>query len=306
MFSTNYYTLVAGLRQYTPDGENKGFDLHAILAEVDESLAAADRPAVQLLYTLYDCENLVRLHDERGVLRPRTALDRIAAFDRRGLLTPDELLAQAQNPSGRLPERVERVLRAYRDPEGEDAAELDMSRTFAAAVFDAYYRTCAQSSSRFLRRWSDFDRTLRNIVAASVARAAEGDVASATVGDDDITAQLQRSSAADFGLRGELAFADEAIAAAVDEHNPLKKGRRLDDLRWAMADELSESDYFDINAVLAYLVRMNIVARWTAMLDIRRRTGATRGEGIFNILLGKLDRSVAVQVDAASKRAKEK
>ena len=41
-------------------------------------------------------------------------------------------------------------------------------------------------------------------------------------------------------------------------------------------------DYFDVNAILSYLVRINIVARWT-LLD------AARGREMFARLLAELD-----------------
>ena len=44
---------------------------------------------------------------------------------------------------------------------------MDTSRPFEQALFEAYYGLCAASPSRFLREWSDFDRTLRNVAAHS-------------------------------------------------------------------------------------------------------------------------------------------
>ena len=43
MFSTDYYALVAGLREYSLDAEAKGFDIGAIRAEVRESVSARDQ-----------------------------------------------------------------------------------------------------------------------------------------------------------------------------------------------------------------------------------------------------------------------
>ena len=59
MFGSNYYALVAGFREYALDADTKGFDITEILAEVEESLSANDWQTVELLYTYYDCENLV-------------------------------------------------------------------------------------------------------------------------------------------------------------------------------------------------------------------------------------------------------
>ena len=44
-----------------------------------------------------------------------------------------------------------------------------------------------------------------------------------------------------------------------------------DAIRWNQAEELSTFDYFDINALLAYLVKVNIVARWTRLDDKQGR-----------------------------------
>ena len=74
---------------------------------------------------------------------------------------------------------------------------MDLARGFENALFAAYYDVCEHSSCRFLREWSEFDRTLRNITAALAARAAQRPVDSVTVGGGDVVEQLQRSSAAD-------------------------------------------------------------------------------------------------------------
>lgn len=72
MFDTNYYCLVAGLREYSLDGGAKGFDPHAILDEILRELTPRDLRAVRLLYGYYDCKNLIALragspaHDPLG------------------------------------------------------------------------------------------------------------------------------------------------------------------------------------------------------------------------------------------------
>ena len=102
------------------------------------------------------------------------------------------------------------------------------------------------------------------------------------MGGGDIAEQLQRSSAADFGLRGELPYIDAVIAAVNDEANLVEKEHKIDLIRWNEAAELATFDYFDINAILSYLVRINIVARWT-QLD------AARGREMFARLMQELD-----------------
>lgn len=269
MSSRNYYSLVAGLREYALDADTKGFDAKGIVEEILDGVCASDASEVRLLYGYYDCENILALRAGRSAHNPL------------GNLSREELEQELKAPS-RLPQGIARVVKAYADPEGEEAEEVDTSRRFETTLFAAYYDACRRSRSRFLRAWSEFDRTLRNVMAALAARAASRPVEEVVVGGGDVAEQLQRSSAADFSLRGELPFIDSVIAAMNDEANLMEKERKIDLVRWEEASELATFDYFNINAILSYLVRINIVARW-ARLD------AARGREMFNRLLAELD-----------------
>ena len=269
MFGKNYYCLVAGLREYTLDSDTKGFDAGAIVADIVGQLSAADAGAVRLLYGYYDCENIMALRAGRS------------AFNPLGNIAREELADELASPR-RLPAPVRRVIEAYADPEGEAAEDMDMSRGFANALFAAYYEACAASKCRFLREWSEFDRTLRNVTAAAVARAAGRQIDGVIVGGGDAADQLRRSSASDFGLRGELSYMDAVMAAVGDETNMVEKEHKLDLVRWEQAVELASFDYFNIDAVLSYLVRLNIVARWS-LLDPKR------GREMFGRMMAELD-----------------
>lgn len=269
MFAQNYYSLVSGLREYTLDSDRKGFDPLAIRAEVLEELSSSDARQVELLYTYYDCENLAARRAGR------------TAHNALGNLTAEQILQELQHPS-LLPEELQQVVRAFADPEGEDAEEVNTTQHFEKALFAAYYALCQRKGSRFLKSWSAFDCNLRNVTAALTARELGRSVEEVTVGGGEIVEQLERSSASDFGLRGELSYIDTLIAALQDEQNIIEKEHKVDMIRWNESLELSVFDYFDLNAILAYLVRLNIVARWS-LLD------AERGRELFNRLMQELD-----------------
>ncbi|MEG1671972.1 MAG: DUF2764 family protein [Alistipes sp.] len=269
MFKPDYYCLVAGLKEYTLDADTKGFDARAIIEDMLDEVVAADAAEVRLLYGYYDCENIAALRAGRSAHNPL------------GNFTREELTAEMQHPDHLL-RRVADVVTAYANPESEEAEEVDINGRFEKALFDAYYAECTHSSSSFLRAWAAFDRNLRNISAAIAARAAVRVIDEVVVGDGEVVEQLQRSSAADFGLRGELPYIDAVIAAVNDEANLVEKEHKIDLIRWNEAVELTAFDYFNINTLLSYLVRVNIVARWT-LLDERQ------GRAMFDRLLAELD-----------------
>ena len=275
MFSSNYYALVAGFREYALDAETKGFDIEEILSDVQGALSAKDWKAVQALYTYYDCENLVSRHNGS------------TAHNSLGRLSLEQVTEELKSPKY-LPESLSKVVRAYAQPDGEDAEGVNLEQPFSISLFTAYYELCSSSSSRFLREWSEADRTLRNVISALVARERSVAVDSVTVGGGETVDSLCRSSAADFGLRGELSYID-ALIAAMGEPNMLEKERKIDLIRWSVASELSTFDYFSLDAVLAYLVKVNIVARWT-QLD------AKSGRKMFDRLMAELDGKQHIEI----------
>ena len=275
MFSSSYYALVAGFREYALDAEIKGFDIEDILTEVFEALSHSDAKSVELLYAYYDCENLISRHNGSST------------YNTLGRLSSEEIDEELKAPS-RLIAPLAKVVRAYADTEGEDAEGVDTEAPFAQSLFAAYYEECAASGSRFLKEWSESDRALRNVISALVARERNMAVDQVTVGGGNVVEQLHRSSAADFGLRGELSYID-ALIGAMDEQNMLEKERKIDLIRWSVASELSTFDYFSLDAVLAYLVKVNIVARWT-QLD------AKSGRKMFDRLMAELDGKQHIEI----------
>lgn len=277
MFSTEYYCLVASLREWTLDSDTKGFDVREILDEILDELTADDRRAVALLYAYYDCENIIARRTERQRFNPL------------GNLSVEQLDDVLINRNyALLSERVAKVVKLYVEADDEDRDdEMTITENFEHAIFEAYYADLAASKSEFLRGWGEFDRTLRNIAAAVAAREAGRTIKDVVIGGGEVVEQLVRSSAADFGLRGELQYIDAVIAAVSDEPNIVEKERKIDAIRWAEAEDIAAYDYFNVNYILSYLVKVNIVARWTLL-------SPEVGREMLNKLIASLDASKLV------------
>lgn len=255
MFSKEYYYLVAGLKEWTLESDAKGFDVAEIRDEILEAISDSDRQAVRELYAYYDCENIIAAHAGRDRYNPL------------GNLSKEEVEAVfSERCYSKLPKAVAEVVKRYNeadDDERDDEVALD--DRFERAVFEAYYLGLEKSKCSFLKAWGEFDRNLRNIAAAVAAREANRSISDVVVGRGEVVEQLSRSSAADFGLRGELQYIDSVIAAVSDERNIVEKERKIDAIRWAEAEDIVVFDFFNINFILSYLVKVNIVARWNVL-----------------------------------------
>ena len=281
MFSTEYYCLVASLREWTLDSDTKGFDVREILDEILDELTAKDRKAVELLYAYYDCENIISLRNKRN------------RHNNLANLSAEQLKDVLENRNyALLPENVAAVVKLYNEVDDEERDEdVVVGDNFEHALFDAYYKDLSASKVRFLKKWGEFDCTLRNISAAVAAREAGRVISEVTVGGGEIVAQLAQSSASDFGLRGELQYIDSVISAITEETNIVEKERKIDAVRWSEAEDIAINDYFDIDYILSYLVKVNIVARWTLL-------SPEVGREMLDKLIASLDASALVEKQA--------
>ncbi|MFI3248076.1 MAG: DUF2764 family protein [Rikenellaceae bacterium] len=267
MFSNEYIYLVAGLHEYTLESDSKSLQLESILDEIFEEFSKSDAESVRLLYGYYDCENIAAAYSGRTNYNPLGQLSKESIA---------EMMRGEEEALTMLPSKVADVVAAYIS---NDSNALEGG--FERALFAAYFATCGASKSKFLRSWSEADCNLRNVAAALTARVANRPIESVVVGESGVVDQLLRSSAVDFGLKGELSYLDSVISAVSDEPNMVEKERKIDLVRWSLAEELAEGEYFSADFVLAYLAKVNIVARWKAL-------DPERGREMFEKLMAEL------------------
>ena len=118
-----------------------------------------------------------------------------------------------------------------------------------------FYREALRNRNRFIREYFKFDLCLRNAkvryLNKALGRPALKDV---------MTLQEKESG------RPEIVFEEaEAVEAVLRGEDLLARERGLDDLVWDKVSSLTVFDYFDIDAVLAFIVKMQVAARWFAL-----------------------------------------
>ena len=96
-----------------------------------------------------------------------------------------------------------------------------------------------------LREWKKFDTTLRNELSRYRASKKSKDAAVYTRGEGYLDPFL-------------------AIEAhwAINEESPLEAERFLDRFRWERIEEFEKEHYFDIDYLIAYALKLQILERW--------------------------------------------
>ena len=124
-----------------------------------------------------------------------------------------------------------------------------------------FYRAAKKSKTKFIKEYFTFDLELRNFQTAYIARKNSLDPADYLIGNNEVIEQLKTSKAPDFGLS---LYSDNAsvIFKILENNNILEREQLLDKLKWNKANEICTFNYFDINAVLSFLLKASIVKRW--------------------------------------------
>ena len=113
-----------------------------------------------------------------------------------------------------------------------------------------FYRAALAHGNRFIREYFRFDLNVRNAkvryLNEALGRDPKKDVM--TLGEDDGTQEgFEEAAKLDAILHGK---------------DILERERGIDDLMWEKIDEMTVYDYFDLEAVLAFLAKLHIVERW--------------------------------------------
>jgi len=117
-----------------------------------------------------------------------------------------------------------------------------------------FYTKAAESKNRFIREYFDFDGRLRNLKVNYLARRLGKN-------GEDFMVELPE---ADFDEEKQI---QEILADA----NFVDREQKMDELKWEKASDIARMDYFNMNAILAFLVKAKTVQRW-AELDPEKGT----------------------------------
>lgn len=127
-----------------------------------------------------------------------------------------------------------------------------------------FYGKASKSKNRFIREYFDFDGRLRNMKVQYLAKrlGKQGD------------SYLVELPEADFEE-------EKLIAEILADADFVEREQRMDELKWEKASDIARMDYFNMNAILAFLVKAKTVQRW-AELD------PAKGQEMFRKLVDEV------------------
>ncbi len=273
----NYYDLVAGMPDVSPDDAKLNFTVADFKEEYLPRLSEADRRLTTLFFLQYDHRNLLTLlADGDG-----------AAWDERGMFSREDLLealeqVKAGEEQGRkLPPYFYDFIAGYASME-----EMQEARLPEDVLSTAYYRYAEGFKNSFTADWFGFNRNVNNILIALTGRKYGFSATPYIIGEDETTVALATSGARDFGLGADLDYLDDVMRIH-EISDPVEKERKLDLLKWEWLENRTFFCYFTVERLFAFLIKLDIIERWTTI-------DKERGGQVFRNLVQQLKDEVEI------------
>ena len=247
----NYYYLMAGLPDIQLSDAKPARSIAEMKEECEQALTPKDKKILYFFYLKWDCRNIVRL-----LKNPDAELELMGNFG------PDQytdMITSARELTfnvHRYPAFMSVFIREYNY--NKEKADF-----YAEDVMMYQYLTyCIQHcGNRMMRDWYRMNLNLANILTALIARRNGWNVGGYIQGDDEVTEMIRTNNSRDFDLGFELDYVKE-LMLIVDEPDPVQKERRIDAFKWVWLDDQTFYDPFSIEAVFAYLCKLDMLRRW--------------------------------------------
>ena len=276
----NYYYLIAGLADISLDDSKAPASAELLRTELYDALDAADRKVMDMLLMENDCGNLI------SVLRDGS----VAADAPLGLLSAErmeELVAQVkadEAPSKDIPGFMYTFVQEWLNDSWREHAAFAEDR-----LWSLFYEYAMGSGNEFVRKWYEFNLDLNNILSAITARTYGLDIQKVIVGSNAAAQALRTSGARDWGLSQEIDFFDDVVRL-IDEDDLAQRERKTDMLRWRWLEENTFFNYFTVERLFSYMVRLGMVERWTTL-------DKEKGQQLFRQLIGELKSQTEVPAE---------
>jgi hypothetical protein len=273
---SKYYYLIAGLPNISFDDSKLPYTVVAFRDELGNYLSGADSRLLNLFTLKFDNDNLlgqIQHPDYEPDIRGRITYEE---FNELLLANKEDI--PFKNRSKRLPPYFETFVRSFTAArEKEDEKPPVPWADYLSAL---YYGYAMKSSNKFVAAWFELNLNIKNILIATICRKHKLERVDYIVGDNDAANSIRTSNARDFDLGDTLDYLPTVLNIA-EESDLLVRERKIDQLKWEWLEEMTIYKTFDVESLLVYLLRLEMMERW-ATLD------KAAGERSFRQLVGAM------------------
>lgn len=272
---SKYYCLIASLPDLTLEDGKLSYTVDNFRKEIYPELTASDRKLFDLFYLKFDNANLLKLLKNK-----EAELSSLGNYSAEELLLLISTAKEGEIKLKQFPSYLYRFLSDYYQSSVEDAFRPeDILATY-------YYDYAMRCNNKFVSEWFELNLNINNILAAYTARKYKIEIAPSIIGSTWVSEAIRTSNARDFGLSGELDYL-ETLQRIGEMEELLEREKRIDLLKWNWLDEATFFEYFTVERVFSFLLRLEMIGRWISL-------DKEKGNELFRKIIDSLKNEVRI------------
>lgn len=242
-----YFYLISGLPNISLQDAHVPFSAKIFLDELKDKIDNEDFALVCMLYYYRDNRNLLDiLFSKNNMLKPE------------GYYSLPEL-KKSVDGNVLLPQYMNDFIASFR---GNKNCYTEAE--WEAKLTEAYFRTALKTENDFLNMWMEFELNLKNLMLVMSNRKQELPFSEIILEANEMAALMKENPAADFSTQTSIDFLNQVVQI-LETENLIEREKKIDALRWKKVEEMTFFNYFTIEAILSFIIKLMILERWTML-----------------------------------------
>lgn len=255
----NYYCLIAGLPEISPDDKKLSLSVRELRAYLSDYLTKKEIDTIDLFFLPNDNAQIIRLLQKQ---EPDLSLQTV--------FTAEQLEDEIQDPMF-APSYIKEYLLDLQKEDREVTIRLP-----EVELSERYWNFMLSQKERLVKKYAEFSLNIKNLITALNCRKYHLEIDKEVIGDSYFTKQLKTSRAKDFELSDNYPYVDTVLA--LFDKDAAEREYKIDMLYWEFLDEETGHKYFTFDNVIAFTLKLMILERWSKMTT-------EQGKSIFRELL---------------------
>lgn len=253
----NYYAFISGLPDLVFDEQKKVYSTREFRDELNKLLSWGDKKIIKKLFLKYDNDNLLsylKYGEEEMIFNDLGNYSQEQIID-----MVDSVKDEDRKWNRKYPQYLQIFIRDFLNHEEEPKVfwEDRLSGLY-------YHYLLNKTTNKFLKEWSEFNMNIRNILTALSGRRDGIEYDYLIVGDNEVAKLLRSSQNPSHGFSEFIDYYEQI--REIDETGDLmEKEQRIDAFLWEWIDENTFFHYFDIERIMGYLFKLQIIERWRVL-----------------------------------------
>ena len=254
----NYYCLIAGLPEISPDDKKLSLSVRELRAYLSDYLTKKEIDTIDLFFLPNDNAQIIRLLQKQ---EPDLSLQTVFTA---------EQLEEIQEPMF-APSYIKEYLLDLQKEDREVTNRLP-----EVELSERYWNFMLSQKERLVKKYAEFSLNIKNLITALNCRKYHLEIDKEVIGESYFTKQLKTSRAKDFELSDNYPYVDTVLA--LFDKDAAEREYKIDMLYWEFLDEETGHKYFTFDNVIAFTLKLMILERWSKMTT-------EQGKAIFRELL---------------------